>query len=385
MLGELRPVDGGSPIFLDKPSLTFGNDRTCDVVIEHPSVSANHCHMEFRDGHWFIEDLGSRGGIGVNGEKVESAWVPALSVINIGAIEFDLEYTSHQATTQEGGPVSQELLAKLDQAAKSVTSIKDKRTQVRADQPAPAWVPKTKFGMLVSIDGKAAIPLLYDELYLGRGADCDVILPYLSVSNTHCVLRFQEGYWLVRDLNNNGITIDGESIQEGWLLPGAVLGVATHLFEVDYSTSATSPPPEMAVAINEFDVSDEDSTVDGDAVMHASEFEVVEVDESALIDDDDEHENDASHVDIDNEWDTDNDTLIHGNAQAPASESSDISPRPFPVDEPLSIIDEVQRSIEEMLPPIEGQPLPVAELKSVKPQIQASRMASAPGLSPEGA
>jgi len=146
VFGELRPVDGGSSILLEKPSITVGQDRTCDVVIEHPSVSANHCVMEFREGHWFIEDLGSRVGIGVNGEKVESAWVPTLSVINIGSIEFDLEYSSAQATTEDQRVVSPEVLSKLDRAMKSVPTIKERRTQVRADQPPPIWVPKTKLG-----------------------------------------------------------------------------------------------------------------------------------------------------------------------------------------------------------------------------------------------
>ncbi len=284
MFGELRPVDGGSSILLEKPSITIGQDRTCDVVIKHLSVSANHCLMEYREGHWFIEDLGSRGGIGVNGEKVESAWVPALSVINIGSIEFDLEYSAAQASTQDDRSVSPELLSKLDRAMKSVPATKERRTQVRADQPPPANLPLNPLGMLKPTAGGHSIPLLYDELYLGRDPDGDVVLPYLAVAKTHCVLRIQDGYWLVRDLNNNGVSINGETIQKGWLLPGAVLGIATHHFEVAYVASADSPPLEMPVPINEFDVSDDDSSDDGDAVNHAAKSGKVRIEEPALID-----------------------------------------------------------------------------------------------------
>ena len=325
MFGELRPVDGGSSILLEKPSITVGQDRTCDVVIEHPSVSANHCLMEFREGHWFIEDLGSRGGIGVNGEKVESAWVPALSVINIGSIEFDLKYSSAQASTQDDRSVSPELLSKLDRAMKLVTAIKDRRIQVRADQPAPADLPLNPLGMLKPSAGGPAIPLLYDELYLGRDPAGDVVLPYMSVAKTHCVLRFQEGYWLVRDLNNNGVSINGEIIQEGWLLPGAVLGIATHQFEIAYVASASSAPPEMPVPINEFDVSDEDSS-------------------------DDDSGSCAKCV----------------------------------VDEPLQAVDAMLASIEEMLPPIDDEPSPVAEPNVVEPQTPTNREASAPGPTVSG-
>ncbi len=335
MFGELRPVDGGTPILLDKLSLTVGQDRTSDVVIEHPSVSASHCHMEFREGHWFIEDLGSRNGIRVNGEKVESAWVPALSVVNIGAIEFDLQYSSHDSESDGNGAVSAAQLSKLDRAMKSVQSFKNRRIQIRADQAAPANLSKSLLGSLQPIDGGHSIPLLYDELYLGRDPDSDVILPFLSVAKTHCVLRFQEGYWLVRDLNNNGITIDGQTTQEGWLLPKAVLGLtATHRFEVAYSTTADVPPPEMAVPINEFDVHDDNALSDQDS-------DVIDLDESALIDSDDEIEVDDS-------------------ALVSRDKSDAFSPKPV-LDQPLLAVDEMLQSIEEVSQPIERQDSVTAE------------------------
>ena len=346
MFGELRPVDGGMPILLDKPSLTVGQDRTSDVVIEHPSVSASHCHMEFREGHWFIEDLGSRDGIRVNGEKVESAWVPALSVINIGAIEFDLQYSSQGPESDRHGSVSAAQLSKLDRVLKSVQSFKTLRIQIQADQSLPANVSKTLLGSLQPINGGDSIPLLYDELYLGRDPDSDVILPYMSVAKTHCVLRFQEGYWLVRDLNSNGVTIDGKTTQEGWLLPGTVLGLATHQFEMAYSTTATSPPPEMAVPINEFDVSDDD-------LEPVADSDVFDVDESALIDSDDEIDAyDPALVERDHQPDASNAQPVSDAARV--SEPLAASPSLPPVrDQPLLAVAEMLQSVESVVPSIE--------------------------------
>lgn len=238
MFGELRPVDGGSPILLEKRFITVGQDRTCDVVIEHPSVSASHCHMEFRDGHWFIEDLGSRNGIGVNGEKVESAWVPAASVINIGTLEFDFQYSSVASTTEVQEQNTPAFLSKLDRVLKSIKPQRDHRIQVRAGQPLSPEILKTSIGMLkAGVDG-SLIPLLYEELYVGRDNEVDIVLPFLAVAKTHCVLRFRDGNWLVRDLNNNGVTINGQSVTEGRLLPGAILGVATQEFQITYSQLA---------------------------------------------------------------------------------------------------------------------------------------------------
>ncbi|MFM9964915.1 MAG: FHA domain-containing protein [Planctomycetaceae bacterium] len=363
MLGELRPVDGGSPILLDKPSLTFGNDRTCDVVIEHPSVSANHCHMEFRDGHWFIEDLGSRGGIGVNGESVESAWVPALSVIKIGNIEFDLRYSSTHSTIEDHAANSPELLSKLERVLQSVQHQPTRRIQVRVDQAASIEPRNAPLGLLKPMGGGAPIALLYDQLYLGRDADVDVVLPYMAVAKTHCVLRFEAGFWRVQDLNNNGVSINGETVQDGRLLPGAVLGIATHLFEVSYVAAANLPTPEMPEPSDEYEVSVEDSSVNNIEETHASESESeseeVEVDESAVIDNNIECADDASFVDINNDWGDDND-------QPPAAAAPACQPLPLPVDEPLLAVDDMLRSIELMLPPIEEQSAPVTELNAVK-------------------
>lgn len=333
VFGELRPVDGGTPIFLEKPSITFGQDRASDVVIEHPSVSASHCHMEFREGHWFIEDLGSRDGIRVNGERVESAWVPAQSVLNIGAIEYDLQYSSQDGAADGNGAVTDLQRSKLDSALKLVQAFKNRRLQVRSDTPTQAPLPKNRLGLLLPMNGGHPIPLLYDELYLGRDPDSDVILPFLSVAKTHCVLRFQEGYWLVRDLNNNGVTIDGQSTAEGWLLPGTVLGLGGKQFSVEYSTTADAPPPETVVPINEFDVQNDDPVTDDDS-------EVVDLDESAIIDSDDELEVDHSPLGNHDPRDVSDTTSTTVEASADLA-----APQPV-LDVPLQHIEEMLRAFE---------------------------------------
>ena len=372
VFGELRPVDGGMSILLEKPSITVGQDRTCDVVIEHPSVSANHCHMEFRDGHWFIEDLGG-GGISVNGEPVENAWVPALSVINIGAVEFDLQYPPQESESKNNGSVSEVMRAKLDRAVKSVQSVTSRRTQVHADQPAPAWVPMTKFGMLIPVDGQANIPLLYDELYLGRSQDCDVILPYLTVANMHCVLRFLEGHWSVRDLKNHGVTINGQPCVEGWLMPGDSLGVGTHFYEVDYSTTS-APPPEMAVPNNAIAVGDDESLSDADP-------DVFDVAESALIDSDDE-------IEVVEHSPAKCDNRSPANNTKPASEEEAAARVPVPpvavpslpprLDEPPLASDAMLQSIEEVPPRTESVEKVTAEAKTIPPAETKTPIAKPP-------
>lgn len=47
-----------------------GRDPTCDVIILDPYVSRRHAKISYRNGAWFIEDLGSRNGTFVNGEDI---------------------------------------------------------------------------------------------------------------------------------------------------------------------------------------------------------------------------------------------------------------------------------------------------------------------------
>lgn len=342
MFGELRPVDGGSPILLEKPSVTIGNDRSCDVVIDHPSVSANHCHMELRGGHWFIEDLGSRDGIGVNGEKVESSWAPELSVINIGTLEFDLQYSSVTATTKDDGAMSSELLSKLNNVMASIQPQKSRRIQIRVDQPLPPEVSKPCLGVLKAIESGAQIPLLYEELYLGRDTDADIVLPYLAIAKTHCVLRFREGNWLVRDLNENGITIDGQTVMEGLLPPGAMLGVATHRFEISYAASAIPPAPSLRLSIH-----DPVLRVGNDASQSIADIEFIDNDEELCIDNGEIQM--SNTVDELETIDSDNDSADHWDFNKMLTEEASAL---HDSDEVVSPIKGLQTEMEELFPPI---------------------------------
>jgi hypothetical protein len=51
-------------------SLIVGRDPACDVVLGDPTVSRRHAALHFRDGHWILQDLGSRNGSSVNRRRV---------------------------------------------------------------------------------------------------------------------------------------------------------------------------------------------------------------------------------------------------------------------------------------------------------------------------
>jgi len=91
-------------------------------------------------------------------------------------------------------------------------------------------------GTMKPLGGGDPIPLYKDEVIVGRRPTCDVRLDFDNVSGKHCVLRLIEGVWHVRDLGStNGTLVNRQKIDhEHGLMPDDELGVASHLFTIDY-------------------------------------------------------------------------------------------------------------------------------------------------------
>lgn len=106
------------------------------------------------------------------------------------------------------------------------------------------------YGELIPVGGGDPIPLLRKALLVGRSESCDVVLRFSNVSAQHCRLILDVGYWLVADAGSrNGTRVNGVRVDRKRLLPGDVLAVANHKYEVRYSPSqngACGPPPSEA-------------------------------------------------------------------------------------------------------------------------------------------
>ena len=50
--------------------LVIGRDRTCDLVLDANTVSAEHARFSYHHQNWWIEDLGSRNGTFLNLERI---------------------------------------------------------------------------------------------------------------------------------------------------------------------------------------------------------------------------------------------------------------------------------------------------------------------------
>ena len=73
---------------LTERGLTLGRDEDNDIVLDDPIVSRRHCRFDFRDGRVYLEDLGSRNPLLVNGLPLRSGVLEPGDEITIGTDRF---------------------------------------------------------------------------------------------------------------------------------------------------------------------------------------------------------------------------------------------------------------------------------------------------------
>lgn len=113
-LGKLVPCGGGDPIGLLESPLLIGRRSACDIALRFPDVSSRHCTLTFEEGFWVVEDLGSRNGIRVNGERVERKVLMPEDRISVAGHRFIIQYTPEGiAPPSDGNTFSKSLLEKI--------------------------------------------------------------------------------------------------------------------------------------------------------------------------------------------------------------------------------------------------------------------------------
>jgi pSer/pThr/pTyr-binding forkhead associated (FHA) protein len=101
-------------------------------------------------------------------------------------------------------------------------------------------------GIMKPLGGGDPVHLRKPELIVGRRPSCDVVLDFENVSGKHCQLRYHNQVWYVRDLGStNGTTVNGAPISsEHTVMPDDELGIANHIFSLDYEPGA--PPTVLS-------------------------------------------------------------------------------------------------------------------------------------------
>jgi len=87
---EENPVAGA--VFALQPVTSIGRAPTNTIALADTYASAQHALLAWREGQWWLEDLGSRNGTLLNGEPITVPTVVSSGdVVSIGQTQFRLE------------------------------------------------------------------------------------------------------------------------------------------------------------------------------------------------------------------------------------------------------------------------------------------------------
>ena len=139
MFGELVPVGGGDPIPLLRERLLVGRRSRCDIHLDFPNVSSQHCELEMDSGYWQVRDLRSTNGVKVNGQRVEVQVLMPGDKLTVGRHEFEVVYRpltdGPPPTLADEPPFSRSL---LEQAGLEARRKSQRRSERLTKQLPPA-------------------------------------------------------------------------------------------------------------------------------------------------------------------------------------------------------------------------------------------------------
>jgi adenylate cyclase len=114
--GELVPVGGGDPIPLLREVMSVGRRESCDICLRFPNISGTHCEFYFKDGYWFIRDLGSTNGVKINGQRMMKRALRPGDEVTIANHRFTIQYDL-PSTAEEG---LEKMLAEVEDTSQSL-------------------------------------------------------------------------------------------------------------------------------------------------------------------------------------------------------------------------------------------------------------------------
>jgi pSer/pThr/pTyr-binding forkhead associated (FHA) protein len=198
---------------------TVGRSPKCNLPVDEPLASRQHVEITCERGLFWVQDLGSRNGTLLNGEKIsERRQLKDGDEITIGATQLKFVQDDDEGATRAASP--QDSGKGL---GRNIPERKEKGPlQVKlkvADGPLQGGVFKDWEG-----------PLL-----IGRALDNHVVLVDDAVSTHHALIEQEGGRYYIKDLDSaNGTFLNGVKIQRAELSNGHKIraGVSTLVFEV---------------------------------------------------------------------------------------------------------------------------------------------------------
>jgi adenylate cyclase len=143
---------------LEKPLVKIGRTPQCEVVVNDPLVSREHCLLQLKPEGLFLEDLNSANGTLVNGQRVTRVLLHPGDKVRLGLSEILLEQIPEKEAVlppPPAQPPEPEPRPSDQGAAEPTREAEPEKSKKPLPEKSPEVKPKTKSEPLVS-----SIPLV---------------------------------------------------------------------------------------------------------------------------------------------------------------------------------------------------------------------------------
>jgi ABC transport system ATP-binding/permease protein len=175
-------------------SAVIGRASNVDCVLEHPEISRKHCRVYEENGHWWIEDLGSKLGTIVNGGKItEPTSIEPGARISLGPVAL--------------------LFCETSTSTSAVTVTPPEERQVLLH-----GIPTDNIPLRQLLPPNASTD---DRLIFGRDKNADIFLNTPTIFRQHAqIQKGSNGYTLFDLHSRTGTLINGRRFDQHDLIIG---------------------------------------------------------------------------------------------------------------------------------------------------------------------
>ncbi len=222
----------GATLEITGEKVVIGREEGCDLRLDDPEISRRHVEVTLRgDGRYEVNDLGSRNGTIVDGERISGAVVlRGDEKIEIGDSVIKVEGDHDSGATRMAAPGGETKIA----------AVSEPMVLTGSEGPGK--------GTKITAGG--------DEVVIGRDDACDVVLDDDEVSRRHVSLKgLPGGAAEINDLGSrNGTTVDGKQVTDPMTLSGGeTVKIGQSIFTAGApaggdpgATRIGGPPPVVA-------------------------------------------------------------------------------------------------------------------------------------------
>src|SRR2546426_1005246 len=233
--GRIVSLTDGREYVIAGPSLVFGREAGCDVVVAGKDVSRRHAEIVQTPRGYLLVDSSTNGTF-VNETRVEGQRVlQRADVIRIGDEQF--RFYADVAPASPAPPVLPAPAgpppgpaASAPQAAPQAPPGASERLgdTMHGFEPAPRPSQARSLASFLVKSGALKgqrLQVKTPVVNVGRADYNDLVISDGSVSTAHAKLQRREGVWVLVDLDStNGTFVDGDRVHgESPLAPGAVV------------------------------------------------------------------------------------------------------------------------------------------------------------------